>query len=259
MILLFGGTTEGMLVQQFLERQKLAYLYSTQTKTKTNNNPHGIFYNGSLELPQMLELCRMHQMKAIVDATHPFATNLHRNVQNLARQTALPFVHYDRLRLPTFNAPHCHYVNSYAECIQKIELNPKNSGLVLSGLSSIQPLQSLWKKHPVYFKILPKTTSVQQALALGLPQERLWVEQADIQADKLWQWMQTKNVQYLIFKESGLLQNYKMEVIKNKLVQAYILKRPEYPKPTTGLQFTVLYSIKQLKTWLMNHQFMQIA
>lgn len=255
MILLFGGTTEGLLIQQFFEQQKLVYVYSTKSKTQLNQleAKHGCIRHGSLDLQKMLGLCKQHKIKIIIDAAHPFATDLHKNIQALAQQTALPLIHYDRTTLPKTQASNCHYINSYAECISKIINSQNQTSLVLSGISSIEPLKTLWQQHPVYFKILPRTGSMQKALGLGLPEERIWVEQANIQPATLWQWVQAKHIQHLIFKESGWIQAYKMDLVKNKPIQAYILKRPAYPKPKLGLQYTQLYSIKQLEACLLQH------
>ena len=81
MILVFGGTTEGKLVASSLDEANISYLYSTKTKVAFNGN--GLPINGPLMQSQIEQLCAQENIKCIINASHPFAEELHTTIANL--------------------------------------------------------------------------------------------------------------------------------------------------------------------------------
>ena len=44
-----------------------------------------------------VDYCREHGIRLMIDAAHPFAVNLHRNVVSLAEQIGVPVIRFDRI------------------------------------------------------------------------------------------------------------------------------------------------------------------
>ena len=100
MILVFGGTTEGRKAVEVLEEGGLPYYYSTRSDGQKIELVHGIHLTGGMEVPEMIQCCREHSIRLIIDAAHPFAEELHRNLVFLAKHIQAPIIRYDRIYPP---------------------------------------------------------------------------------------------------------------------------------------------------------------
>ena len=100
MILIFGGTTEGRKAVEVLEEGGSPYFYSTKTGEQEITLHHGQRIDGALDAEAMLAFCREHDIRLIVDATHPFASQLHQTIAQVAAQLDLPVVRYERIYPP---------------------------------------------------------------------------------------------------------------------------------------------------------------
>ena len=97
MILVFGGTTEGRIAAKVLDESGAIYYYSTRSDVQDIQLAHGVRLTGTMELAQMKAFCHEHDIALIIDATHPFAQNLHHNVVNLAQQLVVPLIRLNRI------------------------------------------------------------------------------------------------------------------------------------------------------------------
>ena len=81
MILVFGGTTEGRNAVEVLEEAGKPYYYSTKTGEQNITLHHGHRIDGALDEEAMQAFCREKDIRLIVDAAHPFASQLHSILQ----------------------------------------------------------------------------------------------------------------------------------------------------------------------------------
>ena len=98
MILVFGGTTEGRKAVEVLEEAGTTYYYSTLSDGQKIELVHGVHLTGGMEVPEMIACCREQDIRLIVDAAHPFAEELHRNLQFLAKHNWVTnlFIYYGK-------------------------------------------------------------------------------------------------------------------------------------------------------------------
>ena len=97
MVLVFGGTTEGRKAVEVLEEAGNVYYYSTKTGEQNIALHHGQRIDGALDAEAMQTFCREHGIRLIVDAAHPFASQLHQTIASVAETLAIPIVRYDRI------------------------------------------------------------------------------------------------------------------------------------------------------------------
>ena len=90
MILVFGGTTEGRKAINELEEAGATYYYSTKTGEQDVTLHHGVRIDGALDRQAMLTFCREHDIQLMIDASHPFAQQLHQTVASVGRTTPAP-------------------------------------------------------------------------------------------------------------------------------------------------------------------------
>ena len=96
MILILGGTTEGRLAVRVADAAGTPYWYSTRGDLQQIECKHGTHISGALDEAAMASFCSEHDIRLLVDAAHPFATELHRTVAAVAESLDLPVVRVER-------------------------------------------------------------------------------------------------------------------------------------------------------------------
>lgn len=218
MILVFGGTTEGRKAAEVLEESGTRYFYSTKTGEQDLVLHHGERIDGVLDAAAMQDFCLQHGVRLLVDAAHPFAQRLHETIAVVANQLQIPVIRYDRI-YPE-RASDLTWIDDYSEL--PALLAPSSTLLATTGVQSIsklKPLENMGIK--IYYRILPRESSVALAKAQGATDEQLCYyedsSQIDIDADAI------------LLKESGLSGGFveKVNVAKARGMRIIVLKRPE--------------------------------
>ena len=136
MILVFGGTTEGRKVVEVLEDAGSIYYYSTKTGEQDITLHHGQRIDGALDEDAMLTFCREHGIRIIVNAAHPFASQLHETIMQVSEALDTPVVRYERIYPP--RDPSITWIDNYS----KVPLDI-HSLLATTGVQSISKLKPL--------------------------------------------------------------------------------------------------------------------
>ncbi len=100
MILVFGGTTEGRRAAEVLEEAGTIFYYSTKTGEQDITLHHGERTDGAMDCNAMRRFSREHRIRLIVDAAHPFASQLHTTIAAVAAELQIPVVRYERIYPP---------------------------------------------------------------------------------------------------------------------------------------------------------------
>lgn len=225
MILVFGGTTEGRLAAQVLDEAGTGYFYSTHGDGQEVDLVHGTRLAGALQVADMVDVCREHDIRLLVDAAHPFAEQLHRNVMALARQLRLPVIRYDRI-YPAHD-PTLVWCRDYADAIRQLNAHGVGRLLALTGVNTIGRLKSYWQEHTCWFRILDRPSSLQRAQEAGFPADHLVYYEQDNTAQQL----EALCPEAILTKESGLSGGFgeKVEAARRAGVMVFVVERPAYP------------------------------
>ena len=220
MILVFGGTTEGRKAAEVLEEAGASYFYSTKTGEQDLVLHHGSRIDGALDADAMQDFCVHHGVRLIVDATHPFAQRLHETIAAVTVRLQIPVIRYERI-YPE-RASELTWIDDYSEL--PALLTPSSTLLATTGVQSIsklKPLEDLGIK--VYYRILPRESSVALAKAQGATTDQLRYYESSSQIDT--------NADAILLKESGLSGGFieKVNVAKEHGMRIVVLKRPAYP------------------------------
>ena len=233
MILVFGGTTEGRKAVEVLEEGGSTYYYSTRSDGQKIELVHGFHLTGGMEVPEMIQCCREHSIRLIIDAAHPFAEELHRNLVFLAKHIQAPIIRYDRIYPP--HDKDLIWCKDYNDAIQQLEGNGIERLLALTGVNTIGRLRPYWEKYEdCWFRILNRRASHFVANANRFPEERLVYYETD----------DTKNLiddlqpQAIITKESGQSGGFtgKVEAARQAGIKIFVVERPNYPPNTPNPQ-----------------------
>ena len=227
MILVFGGTTEGRIAAQVLDESGATYCYSTRGRDQDINLVHGIRLTGAMEEPDMIKCCQDYGIRLIVDAAHPFAVELHRNLLYVASQVGIPVIRYDRIYPPHDEA--FVWCKDYDDAVAQLEHHGITRLLALSGVNTVGKLQGYWKNHECWFRILNREQSHHMARQSGFPEGHLVYYEHDETAELL----RDLQPQAIITKESGLSGGFveKVEAARQAGVKVFVVERPQYPAP----------------------------
>ena len=218
MILVFGGTTEGRKAVEVLEKAGNAYYYSTKTGEQDITLHHGIRLDGALDEEAMRAFCQKHDIRLIVDAAHPFASQLHQTIAQVSETIRIPTIRYERI-YPSRD-PDIIWIDDYNKIPHDI-----HSLLATTGVQSIAKLKPLEAEGiRIYYRILNRESSIALALKQGAQKEQLcyYENPQDISVD----------TDAILLKESGVSGGFpeKVEAAKAKGMKVIALKKPETPQ-----------------------------
>lgn len=135
MILVFGGTTEGRCAVQVLEEAGKPFWYSTLGRGQDLELVNGIRVTGGMNSDEMGDFCRRNAISLIVDAAHPFATELHHNIHTAAQQEHLSVIRYERLYEP--HSDDVCWCEDFEEAIARLREQGIRRLLALTGVQTI--------------------------------------------------------------------------------------------------------------------------
>lgn len=229
MILILGGTTEGRLAANTLDESGSPFYYSTRGDEQEVSLHHGIRLQGGMDAGAMEQFCRQKGIRLLVDAAHPFAEELHRNVATVGQRLQVPVIRLERIYPPRTTCPVI-WCAGYDEAVKKIQQSHPASLLLLTGVQSIARLAALWKDENIrcHCRILDRDSSRLLADRQGFPRERLcyYHEGEDERIV-----MEQLHPKAIVLKESGLSGGFKekVEVATSLGIQVFAIQRPPLP------------------------------
>ncbi len=100
MILVFGGTTEGRMAAKELEEAGSVFYYSTKGGEQQLTLLHGQLISGAMDREEITEFCNSNNIRLIIDAAHPFASELHCNIAEASKILNIPVIRFERIYPP---------------------------------------------------------------------------------------------------------------------------------------------------------------
>ena len=217
MILVFGGTTEGRKAVEVLEEGGSPYFYSTKTGEQDITLHHGQRIDGALNAEAMLTFCREHDIRLIVDAAHPFASQLHQTIAQVSESLNIPTIRYERI-YPKRD-PEITWIDDYSQIPHDIHSLLATTGV--QSIAKLKPLEAAGIK--VFYRILNRESSIALAQKQGASPEQLcyYEDPQDIPVE----------AEAILLKESGLSGGFqeKVEAAKARGMRILALKRPQTP------------------------------
>ena len=210
MILVFGGTTEGRKAVEVLEEAGNAYYYSTKTGEQDITLHHGIRLDGAMDMEAMQVFCQEHAIRLIVDAAHPFASQLHQTIAQVSETLGIPVVRYERIYPP--RSADITWIDDYSQVPIDIQTLLATTGV--QSISKLKYLEVLGIK--VIYRILNRESSIQLAHQQGATDEQLCF------------YPQMAEAEAVLMKESGESGGFSEKVAeaKERGMRIIVLKRP---------------------------------
>lgn len=226
MILIFGGATEGRMAVDVVDQAHQLFYYSTRGEQQEVHSTNGVRQSGGMNVEEMIDFCKTKQIRLIVDASHPFAEQLHWSVYETAQTLSIPVVRLERM-YPE-REEDIIWCDDYADAITQLEEAKVDNLLALTGVQTIGKLKGYWTNHPCRFRILNRRSSLALALYEGFPEDRLCFYQENGDEYSLFKQLSPDAI---ITKESGLSGGFceKVDAARQLGIKVFAVKRPALP------------------------------
>ncbi len=211
---------------EVLEEGGSSYFYSTRDSRQEVKLTHGIRLTGGKDTGEIVAFCREHEVRLLVDATHPFAVEVHQNICEAARQLQLPVIRYERIyEEHTDGIVWC---DDYDDAIRRLEDHGVDKLLALTGVQTMGKLLPYWQNHECWFRILDRDASRKIAgQYAGFPEDHLvYYEHEDTH-----ELIGRLHPHAILTKESGRSGGFleKERAARMHRVPLFAIRRPPYP------------------------------
>lgn len=227
MILIFGGTTEGRLAAETLDEAGRPFYYSTRGALQEVACRNMARITGDMQTEGIISFCREHGIRLIIDAAHPFAQQLHRNLYLAAKELDIKVVRLERT-YPELSEEIV-WCDDFEDAIIRMKRDGIEKLLALTGTQTIAKLRGFWKEHDCIFRVLERPESVNIATQAGFPKDQLIFYQPGEDESLLFKQLAP---QAIITKESGISGGFteKIEAAQKNGISIYVVRRPPLPK-----------------------------
>lgn len=247
-ILIFAGTTEGRKLAEFLNAMKKECFVSVATEYGKHLIPTGTYIETSskrLTIEEMQHLIIQEQISDVIDATHPFAVLVSKNIKIACEKTNKKYIRLLREAAP-FPYSDCILVDSIKEAADFL-VETKGNILVTTGSKEIKEYTRIPNyKERITVRTLPIPEVIKALNELGLEGKNLICMQGPFCEEFNYSLLKQIKASYLVTKESGKTGGFleKYNAAKRAGAKVILIGRP---KETDG------YSLEEIKAYLCGH------
>ena len=205
-ILLFGGTTEGRILAEKLTSAGHAVTVSTATpagEKELLNIPCEIIV-GRLSSSEMRD--RMEGFDIVVDATHPYAAEVSRNIRNACREAGIPVKRVLR-EASDIHDGEAVLVDHAEKAAGWLALHEGNVLLTtgskeLAAFSSLDPVR-------LYPRVLPTHEALIACERMGIPEKNILAMHGPFSTGLNAELIRQFHIRYLVTKDGGTAGGFK--------------------------------------------------
>ena len=226
--ILFGGTTEGRELTEYMEQNGIPCLVVTATDYGREVLPRNMRYcrviAQRMDAGQMKHIFTVIHPEAVIDATHPFAEQVSANIRTAAQETGIRLIRVLRPQDPP--AAGVLYYDSAEQAAEFLSAAEGNI-LLTTGIKDLHTFIKVRNaRERIWVRVLHH--SVQPALDAGFPREHIIAAQGPFGTGENIRTLQEIHARYLVSKDSGALGGVpqKIEAARQCGCIPLILRRP---------------------------------
>ncbi len=232
-VLVFGGTVEGRQVSDFLREKEVFHILCVATEygeEVLTADRYLDIRQGRLNVMQMRELIRQEGFCAAVDATHPYAVEVSRNIREACDLENLRYLRYLRSGLTEEGKEsEAVYVDSAAEAAMYLETQQGPIFLTTGSKELRAFTEHISDKSRLFARVLPAAQVIESCRALGLEGKQICGMQGPFSADINEAMMRQAGSRFLVTKDTGISGGFpeKVEAARRLGVQIVMIRRPQ--------------------------------
>lgn len=252
-IWLIGGTQESAQLAKAIADANKPCTISVTTESACSLYPLAPTLQvrvGRFTLPQIEEFLQQQQIIAILDASHPYATEISTNAIALSQKLQIPYLRYERPVLEQNMQQRS--LDSFETLLSGNYLHEQRV-LLTVGYRPLHLFQPWQERATLFARILPSAIALAAATAAGFTPDRLICLRPPISADlelALWRhW----NISLVVTKASGTPggEDIKRTVATELGIPLISIARPavEYPRQTSNFSAALEFCLQQFPSF----------
>jgi precorrin-6A/cobalt-precorrin-6A reductase len=231
MILLLGGTSESVFLGSRLAEQGYPILVSTATDIPLDIKEHPLITRrqGELREEDFMDLVRSQGIRAIVDATHPYAQKISVLAQKAAEAAAIPYFLWER---PTVVPRDENFL--FAKDHEEgawLAFSFSEPVLLTTGSRNLEPYvrRSRQIQIPLWVRVLPQTNSLEACRLAGIQKDRILTGRGPFSFEENRGVIKKYSIGVLVTKDSGFSGGVleKLEAARQEHCQVVVIERPQ--------------------------------
>ena len=230
-VLVFGGTTEGRELSDFLIEKGFKVVLSVATEYGKNilmKKKNLEIVSKRLSEIEMIQYLRDFNFDYVVDTTHPYANVVTENIKYACNATNTKYVRF--IRNSSEKSEFLTYVSSVEEAV-----NLLNSEFAIGNIfftTGSKDLEHFTKidnyKERCYVRIIPDVSSLKKTLELGFLGSNIICMQGPFDIEINEAMFKSTNAKYIVTKDSGNVGKFDAKIIsaKNLNCEVIVITRP---------------------------------
>ncbi|TBL78274.1 precorrin-6A reductase [Paenibacillus thalictri] len=254
MIFMLCGTSDARELALRLKETGSSLCCSVVTDSAAKSlQEHGLTVRtGRLTADEMAQLLQEGGYRAVVDASHPFAEEAHRNAMVAARQLGLPYIRFERASLLYGDNPQLTVVSGYEEAALEAKRR-KGSVMLTTGSKTLHIFARHLIQDPdirLVARMLPRRDNMEKCEELGVEQKNIIAMQGPFTKEMNEALYRQFKTTVMVSKESGTTGavDEKVETALAMGIEVILISRPEIEFGTVFTDFGgVLAEVEKLQ------------
>lgn len=247
--ILFGGTTEGRILYGVLHKKGYATntYVATQYGASLINEDDQSIHVGRLNEEEMSRLFSEEKPDFIIDATHPFADVVTKNISDAAVANGITYYRVEREANDT-SFQNIIVVNSFEEAAIEVS-NIDGNVLLTTGSLHLREFSSVHDfQQRFYVRALPSEDSLERCRLAGISNDHLILMQGPFSVALNEVLMKDLDIKCLVTKNSGEVGGTpaKVEAADKTGVPVVMIGRPEEYLPDTAITLELSKCVKMI-------------
>ena len=228
-ICIFGGTTEGRKLAEFLSGQPCDVMVCVATdygQTLLPEAEHVSVSARRLPVGEIVSLLTEHRFDLVIDATHPYAQSITKSIARACRETGTP--RWRLLRGASGVSPEHTYVETVSDAAAFLAGTEGNI-LLTTGSKELAKFSQLpGFSERVWARVLPLQSSLDACAQAGLPASHIFAMQGPFSEAMNTAMLRSIGAQYLVTKDGGAPGGFeeKEAAAKNAGARLVVIGRP---------------------------------
>ena len=207
MIGLISGTSEGKEILELLNDYTEDIFVSTATEyggELLKKYKYKILNTKPLTKVEMVQSFSKHNIDKIIDATHPYATEVSENLMEVCEELSIEYIRYERKSVidKYLNYDKIVIIENYEELYDKLK-NVEGNILNTTGSRNLDKVLSLGLKNRMIHRVLPSLKVMEECYALGVKLDDLVLIKGPIGYELNRAFIKNYEAKAIIMKDSG--------------------------------------------------------
>lgn len=248
-VLIYGGTTEGRRLAEKLAEAGIPSLvlvateYGEQMMVPGEKSGRIQVRQGRLTAAEMAALYERERPAVIVDATHPYAEAVKKNIrESRAGFRQIPYYRVCRNPEVPEEREEARYFDSTEDCVRALRSAAGNILLTTGSKTLSEFCRWADLRERLYVRVLPSIESLEICRAQGIRGDRIIAMQGPFSEEMNRQMLQETHSAILVMKESGRTggEAARMKAAAKAGAECYIIRRPNAAEE--GLSLDAVFS-----------------